>query len=83
MSTTEKKIASLIAQIPHRRQLRMASLALAGCPDGGWGQTDQAIRQLGDLLPAEIDVGDWVAAVYTVDERDGRYRTRPEILALI
>jgi hypothetical protein len=52
---------------------------LDGCPVGGWGETEQALRQLAEELPLRqlraYTVHDLVQALYYVDQAD-RYRWR-------
>jgi hypothetical protein len=55
--------------------------ALVGCPDGGWGETMQAWRRVGDDLPHRTErsytVVQLVEALYVLDHAD-RYRPREE-----
>ena len=57
---------------------------LAGCPVGGWGETDQAMRRLEEDLPRRSErtysLADVVSALYYVDHAD-RYRVREEVLS--
>ncbi len=52
---------------------------LDGCPVGGWPETQEAIRQLADVLPArdkrDYSVYDVISSLYRVDGAD-RYRVR-------
>ena len=52
---------------------------LAGCPEGGWAETDQAWRRITEELPFRDEraftVAEVVDALYLVDE-GGRYRLR-------
>lgn len=72
------KQAIHLATTGHSRNLRRAATALHGCPVGGWGETDQAWRQIEDLLPGHWDrdytVETFVAAAYTTDHAQ-RYTT--------
>lgn len=52
---------------------------LVGCPVGGWGETDQAMRRIADELPIKSArnyvVRDLVEAAMVVDHAD-RYQWR-------
>lgn len=60
-------------------QLKIAECGLAGCPAGGWAETQQAMRRIADELPRSDErsysVHDLVDALYSVDHAD-RYRYR-------
>lgn len=62
-----------------RSDMKYAAAALRGCPVGGWGETDQAMRQIVEILPhrsmREYSLDDFVAAAYCVDGSE-RYRSR-------
>lgn len=62
MSRRESLAACLRALRAGRRpHLARALVALAGCPVGGWGETDQAMRRVADALPFRAD------RTYTLD----------------
>jgi len=50
---------------------------LAGCPVGGWAETQQAMTRIADELPRErgYKLEDLIDALYTVDSA-GRYEVR-------
>jgi hypothetical protein len=58
---------------------------LRGCPVGGWGETQQAWRQIHDELPWRRDraytMEQLIACLYEVDFAD-RYAARPDDEAL-
>lgn len=85
-----RRIARLagVAPTPRRESLRqrLAKVvkgehpgvgALEGCPEGGWPETQQALRRLSEELPRReartYSLAAFVDAVYTVDGA-GRYR---------
>lgn len=79
----DSKIQSLaqavaIARNATRGDMAHAASALAGCPVGGWPETEQAMRAIRDALPLrstrEYTTAEFVSAVYYVDHAD-RYRS--------
>ena len=60
------------------RPYSYAATALAGCPEGGWPETEQARRQIVEYLPARSErsytVSEFIAAAYTLDHTQ-RYQT--------
>jgi hypothetical protein len=62
---------------------RIIRCGLAGCPEGGWAQTEQARAQLLDELPLRSEraytVDEFISAAYELDHA-GRYQVRAEYL---
>lgn len=62
-----------------RPAIRVALNGLAGCPAGGWAETDQAMRRIADALPAKAQrsytLYQLVAAAMRLDHAD-RYQWR-------
>jgi hypothetical protein len=54
-----------------KNQVAVRSCGLAGCPVGGWAETEQAMRRIRDELPMKCDrsftVRDVVDALYCED----------------
>jgi len=82
-TTTRDRRQTLRTAVRHARKeghpLCRAINGLVGCPVGGWGETDQAMRQVREELPFRAErrytLGDLIAAV--VEEGlDGRYQRR-------
>lgn len=82
-TTTRDKRQTLRTAVRHARKeghpLCRAIEQLVGCPVGGWGETDQAMRQVREELPFRAErrytLGDLIAAV--VEEGpSGRYQRR-------
>jgi hypothetical protein len=82
-TTTRDCRQTLRTAVRHARKeghpLCTAINGLVGCPVGGWGETDQAMRAVREELPSRAErrytLGDLIAAV--VEEGlDGRYQRR-------
>ena len=62
------------------KNLQLAQNALSGCPEGGWGETLQAIDLIQDCLPIrserKFSRQEFIEAAYTVDHA-GRYQPIP------
>jgi hypothetical protein len=73
-------LKQMISQIKTGRAVNVARAlsSLEGCPDGGWAETDQAMRRLVDELPRRAErsytLAELVTATCSVDEATGRYR---------
>ncbi len=76
-----------LARTGKDRQLRRAARRLHGLPEGGWAETEQAMREIMGLLPfsfqRDYTLGEWVAAThYVVPDKSrpgrsaGRWATR-------
>ena len=76
-STTSKQQS--IAQAMSSPAIRRALNGLVGCAEGGWGDTQQALRHLADALPIRqlrsYTRAELVSAALIVDAA-GRYRWR-------
>lgn len=63
----------------NHNDMTRAALVLDGCPVGGWGETQQAMQRLRELLPSRearsYSVEDFIDAVYRIDAAD-RYRSK-------
>lgn len=84
MVVTRRK-QSLDAAVRAVREGRIRlTCGLAGCPEGGWPETQQAMRRLAEELPMRdarsYHVSDLVYRIYEVDSA-GRYRVRAEVLS--
>lgn len=77
MATTNKQS---IEQALRARKIRTALNQLVGCPVGGWGETDQAWRYLGDVVPWKTERDYTVAQLvdYALDGRGAFYTWRNE-----
>jgi len=77
--TTKTKRESLKTRLAIIRRAGGPRCGLDGCPVGGWGETQQALRQLAEDLPLKSErtysVQQVVDALYDVDSA-GRYRVR-------
>lgn len=68
----------------NRKAVRICGLA--GCPEGGWGETEQAKLRIRDMLPnrdeRSFTVDDVIDAMYRVNCPDpnaaGRYELRED-----
>ena len=84
MAKQTLKKALYLVRSGQNRHLAQAASVLSGCPVQPCGETDQAWRQVTDLLPPrsqrEYTVDDFVDAVYLVSEAN-RYRTTLSTLA--
>jgi len=73
------KQAIHLARTGQDRSLARAAHYLDGCPEGGWGETDQAVRQIQDELPLRGErsytLREFIEAAYSLDHAR-RYRTR-------
>lgn len=78
MTKQTLKQAIHLATTGESRDLRRAALALDGKPVGGWPETQQARREVRELLPLEslrgYTVLDFIEAAYKLDSAD-RYRS--------
>ena len=70
MTTRKQTIKTALTKPVIRRALN----GLVGCPVGGWGETQQAMRRIVDELPHRQDrayhVDDLVAAALVVNHAD-------------
>ena len=62
------------AKTKREQAARRAVSELIGCPEGGWGETQQARRQGADMMPGRLDFDDAVARLLILDETAMRYR---------
>lgn len=74
---------SLATALKSQTVIRAAkACGLAGCPVGGWPETQQAMRRLEDALPGHwarsYEPAEIVDALFDVDAAD-RYRLRGEV----
>lgn len=73
-----------LARTGKDRDLQRAARILHGLPEGGWGETQEAMRELEGHLPFDFQrdytVAQFVAAAYTVSSGPtgfaGRYESR-------
>lgn len=75
-----------LATSARSRDLSRAAVRLRHCPEGGWGDTTQAMRELADMLPMRsarsYTVRHFVSAAYRVDPATYRYQPREAADAL-
>lgn len=83
MSKQTLKQALYLARAGKSRPLRGAAMALRGLPEGGWAETQAAMREIEERIPARdarsYSVEEFVAGAYSVEGngRDaGRYRSK-------
>jgi hypothetical protein len=66
--------------------LYRAASYLSGCPEGGWGETVQAVANIRDELPLRslrsYSVDQFIAAIYYLDHAD-RFVQRPFSEAMV
>ena len=78
---SEKK--QTLNQALNNPSIRRALGSFVGCPEGGWGETDQAERRLNDALPYRFQrtytMSELINAALEVNEATQRYQWREAV----
>ena len=75
-SRSRKQTLQQALRLERAGKLKIAECGLAGCPTGGWAETQQAMRRIADELPRaderSYSLHDLISSLYSVDHA-GRY----------